>query len=91
MMGKGPVMQRFFFHVVNDVTTLMDEEGKEFDNLAAACRHARAIIGDIIADEIGGSANVFHLAVMIDDADHVRVANIKAVTNIVESKSPFAE
>jgi hypothetical protein len=84
-------MQRFFFHVVNDVSTLMDEEGKAFENLAAACRYARAVIGGIVADEIVSSGNVFHLTVMIDDADHVRVANVKAVTNIVESKSPFAE
>jgi len=84
-------MPHFFFHVVNDVSTLMDEEGKDLENLAAACRYARAIIGGIIADEIGGSANVFHLTVMIDDAEHVRVANIKAVTSVVESKSPFSD
>jgi len=82
-------MPQFFFHVVNDVSTLMDEEGKDLENLAAACRYARTIIGGIIADEIGGRANVFHLTVMVDDAEHVRVATIKAVTSVVESKSPF--
>jgi hypothetical protein len=83
-------MPRFFFHVVNDVATLMDEEGKDAENLQAACLHARSIIGDIIADEITGNANVFHLSVMIDDAEHRRVANIKAVTSIVISADPFA-
>jgi len=88
---QDSAMQRYFFHVVNDVTTVMDEEGKEFENLAAAYRHARTIIGDIIADEINASVNMLHLTVMIDDAEHSRVATIKAVTNIVESKCPFAD
>jgi hypothetical protein len=84
-------MPRFFFHVVNDIATVMDEDGTDIENVHAACHHARAIIGDIIGDEIAGGPNVIHLTIMIDDAEGCRVANIKAVTRIVISASPFAE
>ncbi|MEP7007030.1 MAG: hypothetical protein ABI810_13685 [Sphingomonas bacterium] len=83
-------MQRFFFHIVNDVAFTRDEEGQEFANLADACREARRTIGEIIAQDVTGGLDTVHLTIMIDDETAARVANIKAVTHMVVSLSPFA-
>ncbi|MEO6214424.1 MAG: hypothetical protein ABIO86_00215 [Sphingomonas sp.] len=84
-------MPRFFFHVLNDASFLKDEEGQELQNLEAACKEARRAIGEIIAQEVMAELNSVHLSVMIDDETGTRVANIKAVTHIVFSVSPFSE
>jgi len=83
-------MQRFFFHILNDVAFTPDEEGKECASLAVACKEARRTIGEIIAQDVTGGLNSVHLTIMIDDEAGARVANIKAVTHIVSSLSPFA-
>ena len=83
-------MPRFFFHVVNDDRSTLDEEGIDLPDLEAACRYARETIGAIIGEELGEGRNVIHLSIMIDDDSRVRAANIKAVTNVVESTSPFS-
>jgi hypothetical protein len=82
-------MAKFFFNVLNDVSTTTDNEGCDLSNLRAACQHARKVIGEIMTKELQGENNTIHLSVLIEDADHVRVANIKCVTTIVESTSPF--
>jgi hypothetical protein len=84
-------MPRFFFHVVNDISTMLDEEGTELADLQAACERARVILGEIIADEMKSASNVLHLTAMIDDADRRRVGTINTVTRIVTAPSPFAE
>ncbi len=85
-------MPRFFFHVVNDISTMLDEEGTELTDLQAACERARVILGEIIADEMKSASNVLHLTAMIDDADRRRrVGTINTVTRIVTAPSPFAE
>lgn len=84
-------MPRFFFHVLNDASFLKDEEGQELQNLEAACKEARRAIGEIIAQEVTADLNTVHLSVMVDDETGARVANIKAVTHIVSSVSPFSE
>ena len=43
-----------------------------------------------MAEELQSENNTIHLSVLIEDADHLRVAAIKCVTTIVESTSPFA-
>ena len=83
-------MGKFFFNVLNDVSTNTDTEGFDLPNLQAASRHARKVIGEILAEELQGENNTIHLSVLIEDADHLRVANIKCVTTIVESTSLFA-
>lgn len=83
-------MPRFFFHIVDDVAFTRDDEGQEFDDLAAACDEAKRTIGEILAYEVTGGMNNVHLSIMIDDETGVRVANIKAVTHIVLSVSPFS-
>jgi hypothetical protein len=83
-------MARFFLHVVNDVAFTRDEEGQEFACLADACTDARRSIGEIIAQDVTGGMNRVHLTIMIDDETGARVANIKAVTHMVVSLSPFA-
>jgi hypothetical protein len=82
-------MPRFFFHVLNDVAFTPDEEGQEFANLAAACKEARRTIGELIAQDVTSDLDTVHLTIMIDDETGTRVANIKAVTHIVSSLSPF--
>ena len=82
-------MAKFFFNVLNDVSTTTDKEGRDLSNRQAASQHARKVIGEIIAEELQGENNTIHLSVLIEDADHVRGANIKCVTTIVESTSPF--
>lgn len=82
-------MGHFYFNVLNDAHTTLDREGLEMANLDAACQHARAIIGEIIADELGGGANTVHISVLIDDENHLRAANIKSLSSIVESLSPL--
>ena len=83
-------MPRFFFHVLNDASFMKDEEGQELQNLEAACKEARRAIGEIIAQEVAADLNTVHLSVMVDDEAGARVANIKAVTHIVFSVSPFS-
>jgi hypothetical protein len=83
-------MPRFFFHVVNDDRSTMDEEGIELPDLTMACHYARETLGAIIGEELVEGRNVIHLAIMIDDDSRVRAANIKAVTNVVVSTSPFS-
>ena len=84
-------MPRFFLHILNDVAFTHDDEGQEFATLAAACGEARRTIGEIIAQDLTGDVNVVHLSIMIDDEAGARVANIKAVTHIVSSLSPFSD
>ncbi|CAN5383193.1 hypothetical protein BH10PSE14_BH10PSE14_32380 [soil metagenome] len=75
-------MQRFFFHVVNDTSATMDEDGTLLPDLDAACKEARKIIGAIIADELREGRDVLHLAVMIDDAHGHRVGKVATVTQV---------
>lgn len=84
-------MPRFFFHVLNDAAFMADEEGQELQNVEAACNEARRAIGEIIAHEVAAELNTVHLSVLVDDETGTRVANIKAVTHIVFSVSPFSE
>ena len=77
------------FHVLNDTSFKIDEEGIELPDLAAARVHAAAILGQIVQDELGRSRNPIHLAVLIDDEDGVRVANARCVTSLVWSENPF--
>jgi len=83
-------MPRFYFHIVNDVAFTRDDEGQEFDDLAAACKEARRTIGEIIAQDVTGGLNSVHLTIMMDDATGARVANIKSTTHVVVTLSPFA-
>lgn len=82
-------MPKFFFNVLNDVSTTTDKEGCDLPNPQVASQHVRKVIGEILAEELQEQNNAIHLSVLIEDADHVRVANIKCVTTIVESTSPF--
>ena len=84
-------MPRFFFHVLNDASFVKDEEGQDLQNLEAACKEARRAIGAIIAQDVAADLNTVHLSVMVDDESGARVANIKAVTHVVFSVSPFSE
>ncbi|TPG51970.1 DUF6894 family protein [Sphingomonas glacialis] len=84
-------MARCFSHVLNDVSTIIDKDGLDLSNLQAACKHARKVVGDILAEELQGQNNAIHLSVLIEDPDHVRVANLKCVTTVVEFTSPFDE
>lgn len=78
------------FNVLNDVSTTTDKEGCYLPNLQAASQRARKVIGEIMAEELQGENNTIHLSVLIEDADHLRIANIKCVTTSVESTRPFA-
>ena len=84
-------MPLFFLHVLNDTAFTPDDEGQAFTSLAAACEEARRTIGEIMAQDVTGGLNTVHLTIMIDDEAGNRVANIKAVTHLVVSLSPFAD
>jgi hypothetical protein len=51
---------------------------------------ARRTIGDVIAQEVTAGRNMVHLAIMIDDQAGVRIANVKAVANIVIAEGPLS-
>ena len=82
-------MPRFFFHMVNDTYSVLDEEGQDLANSEEANVVARRTIGEVIAQEVTAGHNVVHLAIMIDDQAGVRVANIKAVANVVIAENPL--
>lgn len=84
-------MPRFFIHLLNDASCTWDEEGCDLPSVEAACDQARRTLGAVIADEMPGAKNVLHLTAMIDDEKKMRVATIKAVTNVVASICPFAD
>ena len=83
-------MSRFFTHILNDTSFTLDEEGREFPDLAAASLDARRTLGDIISEELVEGKAAINLTAMIDDADKVRVCNLRAATRLVASVSPFA-
>lgn len=80
-------MARFFLHMMNDTTSVTDEEGQELANLAAACLVARRTIGEVLAQEVTAGCDNVHLAIMIDDEAGVRVATVKAVANVVVAEN----
>ena len=82
-------MPRFFFHIVNDTSSVMDEEGQDLANREAACVVARRTIGEVISQEVAAGRNAVHLAIMIDDEAGVRVVNVKAVANVVIAENPL--
>ena len=84
------VMPRFFFHMVNDTYSVLDEEGQDVADSEAACVVARRTIGEMIAQEVTAGSNLVHLAIMIDDQAGVRIANVKAVANIVIAEGPLS-
>jgi len=82
-------MPRFFFHIVNDTSSVMDEEGQDLANREAACAVARRTIGEVISQDLAAGRNAVHLAIMIDDEAGVRVVNVKAVANVVIAENPL--
>ena len=82
-------MPRFFFHLVNDTSSVMDEEGQDLANREAACAVARRTIGEVISQDLAAGRNAVHLAIMIDDEAGVRVVNVKAVANVVIAENPL--
>ena len=80
-------MAKFFFNVLNDVSTTTDKG--VISRTLGRRLSTRKVIGEILAEELQEQNNAIHLSVLIEDADHVRVANIKCVTTIVESTGPF--
>jgi hypothetical protein len=87
-LRHDPSMPRYYFHVVNNTSSVVDEEGSELADLAAAYVQARKTIGGIIADEVVQGDDVVNLVVMIDDARGVRLATITAATTITCSEEP---
>ncbi|GAA0296755.1 hypothetical protein GCM10009087_03160 [Sphingomonas oligophenolica] len=82
-------MCRYFFHLVNDSSSIPDKEGQELANREAACAVARRTAGELIAHEVGAGRDIVHLTIMIDDEAGARVANLKAVANVVVSENPL--
>jgi len=82
-------MPRFFFHLVNDTSSVMDEEGQELASREAACAIARRTIGEVIAQDVAAGRNAVHLAIMIDDEAGDRVFDVKAVATVVVAEDPL--
>ncbi|MFA6117903.1 MAG: hypothetical protein WC729_28220 [Sphingomonas sp.] len=80
-------MQRYFFHVRNDVGHASDEEGVELADLNAACAKARRAAADIVAEEVAGDRDSIHLEIMVDDAGGRRVAALTVSATISLSVS----
>lgn len=84
-------MPKFFFHVVNDTSSLRDEYGTILPNLEAAHHEARKILGEILADELRGGLDLIHVRITIDDACGHRLGDIKTVTTVTTTADPLAE
>ena len=82
-------MTCYKFHVLNDTFYAVDEIGTELAGDAAVDAHARAIIADLLAEELKQQKETVHLAVMVDDPTGHRIGNYRSVTSLVTSQSPF--
>ncbi len=83
-------MPRFRFHVLNDTTFTVDEEGIVLSDLDAVRAHAVTALGEIIAEELRQGRDDIHLAVMVDGEAGERVADFRSSTRLVASENPFA-
>jgi len=86
-------MPRYFFHLLNDVAEVPDEEGRECETVADALVDARRSIGEIIAEEVAYGKNDVHITVTITDARGIAIATLAAVTvvKISKTRAPGAE
>lgn len=84
-------MPRYFFHVQSDDYSTRDEEGTELPSLAEACRQARRMIGEVIAEQLAGRESAIYVSVRIEDRVGTRAANITAVTGVFSSEDPTDE
>ncbi|MDB5706140.1 MAG: hypothetical protein JWN66_3256 [Sphingomonas bacterium] len=84
-------MPKYFFHLLIDASFTPDEQGEELADFRTACARARQTLGLVIADELADAKDIIHATIMVDDQDGVRVANLKAVTSVAASESPFAQ
>lgn len=82
-------MPRFYFHLVNDIASVPDEEGQDLANREAACDQARRTVAEVIGQELSAGRDTVHLAIQINDEAGISVANIKAVANVVVSENPL--
>ncbi len=82
-------MPRFFFHLQNDASFTLDDEGRILPGREAACIEARRTIGDVIAQDVREGRNDVHLSLMIDDEAGTRIAKIQAVANLVFATNPL--
>jgi len=84
-------MPRYRFHVLNDTSYALDEEGTELSGLEAMRARATKILGEIIAEELNEGRSTIHLAIMVDDEDGERVGNFRSTTTLVVGENPFAK
>jgi hypothetical protein len=82
---------RYRFHVRNDTSFIVDQEGIELPDLEAMRTHAIAAIADIVADELRQGKDDIHLAVMVDGDEDERIANFQSSTKLAVSERPFAK
>lgn len=75
-------MAHFYFHLLNDVGLMRDNEGEELPDLPAAQAHARKVAAEIIAEELTQCRDTVKLCLMIEDHQGKRLADVKAVTSI---------
>lgn len=65
-------MPRFFFHLVRDDKTLIDDEGSNLDSLTDAQAEAEAIIRELAEDHLHtGRAFLLNLVRVANEADTV--------------------
>jgi hypothetical protein len=65
-------MQRYYFHVRDGNTFVLDDEGSEHPNLAAVQLEANESLREIIADRVRSQGSTSDLRIeVIDDFGHV--------------------
>ena len=68
-------MPRFFISLVNG-EEVVDEEGREFADLAAARRGALKAAGEIVADEMAQGRESVRLTMIIEDEGRKRLLEL---------------
>ena len=68
-------MPRFFISLVNG-ENVIDEEGREFADLAAARRGALKAAGEIVADEMAQGRESVRITMIIEDEGRERVLQL---------------
>lgn len=68
-------MPRFYISLVNG-ENVIDEEGREFADLAAARRGALKAAGEIVADEMARGSESVRITMIIEDEGRTRLLEL---------------
>lgn len=67
-LAASPSMSRYFFHIVDDETRLLDEEGLEFPDLITATKEAEASAHELMLQDLKSGRELDNRRIEITDA-----------------------